>query len=41
MTRKKPLMPHRRYHPRVPPTAADHWLAHPYELATADVGQDM
>ncbi len=31
-------MPYRRYHPRVPPTAADHWLAHPYELALAVVG---
>jgi hypothetical protein len=31
-------MPHRRYHPRVPPTAMDHWLAHPYELSTAVAG---
>lgn len=31
-------MPHRRYHPRTPPTAMDHWLAHPYELSTAVVG---
>ena len=31
-------MPHRRYHPRTPPTATDHWLAHPHELATAVAG---
>ena len=31
-------MPHRRYHPRTPPSMADHWLAHPYELSLAVVG---
>ena len=31
-------MPHRRYHPRTPPTAMDHWLAHPYELSLAVTG---
>lgn len=31
-------MPRRIYHPRTPPTAMDHWLSHPYELATAVSG---
>ena len=31
-------MPHRRYHPRTPPSMADHWLAHPHELSLAIAG---